>query len=277
MPRFSVILPAYNVSAHLGACLDGLTRMKVGPDMMEIIVVDNNSTDDTVAIARSFPGVRLLHEPEQSSYAARNLGVRESSGEYLAFLDPDCRPEPNWLTALDESFQHEGTHVVLGRRSYGDSWPLSLACDYEAEKIAWIVERRIPELYYGYTNNMGLRRSTFEQLGPFQIRARGADTMLVRKVVDTLGCDAVRYEPEMLVRHLEMRTIGDYLGKRAVYGGSNERIAREITFRPLRNGERWAIYRRTLGSAKSLLGALALLAVLVVGAVVYERARKRVA
>lgn len=277
MPRFSVILPAYNVSAHLGACLDGLARLKIERDTLEILVVDNNSTDDTAAIARSFPGVRLLHEPVQSSYAARNLGVRESTGEYLAFLDPDCRPEPDWLTALGRSLQHEGAHVVLGRRSYGDSWPLSLVCDYEAEKVAWIVEQRIPELYYGYTNNMGVRRSTFERLGPFQIRERGADTMLVRKVVDALGCDAVRYEPEMLVRHLEMNTIADYLDKRAVYGGSNERIAREITFRPLRNGERWAIYRRTLRSAKSLVGAVVLLALLVVGALIYDRARKRVA
>jgi glycosyltransferase involved in cell wall biosynthesis len=277
MPRFSVILPAYNVSAHLGACLDGLSRMQVEPGAVEILVVDNNSTDDSVAIASGFPGVRVLHEPVQSSYAARNLGVRESTGEYLAFLDPDCRPEPQWLDALYAGLQHEGTHVVLGRRSYGDSWPLSLACAYEAEKIAWIVERRIPELYYGYTNNMGMRRSTFEQLGPFQIRARGADTMLVRRIVDALGCDAVRYEPEMLVRHLEMRTIADYLQKRAVYGGSNERVAREIAFRPLRSAERWAIYRRTLGSGTSLVGAAALLALLVAGAFIYEWARRRVA
>jgi glycosyltransferase involved in cell wall biosynthesis len=276
MARYSVILPAYNVARHLRASLEGLTSQQTA-DEMEIIVVDNNSTDDTVAIARQFPRVRVLHEPVQSSYAARNRGVRESSGEYLAFLDPDCRPEPTWLAALARGMQNANAHVVLGRRSYGDRWPLSLLSAYEAEKVAWIVERRIPEVYFGYTNNMGMRRSTFEQLGPFMIRARGGDTMLVRKVVDALGCDAVSYVPEMIVRHLEMTSLADYFQKRSIYGRSNEQIAREIHFRSLRNGERWAIYRRTLNRAHSRTSALVLLLLLGVGALLYERARRRVA
>jgi glycosyltransferase involved in cell wall biosynthesis len=274
MAHFSVIIPAYNVARHLRACLDGLACQQTG-DEMEILVVDNNSTDETVAIAREFAGVRVMHEPVQSSYAARNLGVRESAGDYLAFLDPDCRPEPTWLASLSKAMRDESTHVVLGRRSYGDRWPLSLLSTYEAEKVAWIVEHQIPEVYFGYTNNMGMRRSTFEQLGPFPIRARGGDTMMVRKVVDALGCAAVRYEPDMVVRHLEMTSLADYYAKRSVYGRSNEQISREIVFRPLRNGERWSIYRRALGH-RSVPSALVLLALLAVGALVYERARHRV-
>lgn len=276
MARFSVILPAYNVARHLRACLEGLTAQQTSEEM-EIVVVDNNSTDDTVAIARRFPTVRVLHEPVQSSYAARNLGVRESSGEFLAFLDPDCRPEPTWLAALARGLRNAAAHVVLGRRSYGDDWPLSLLSAYEAEKVAWIVEQRIPEVYFGYTNNMGMRRSTFERLGPFTVRARGGDTMMVRKVVDALGCDAVAYAPDMVVRHLEMRSLADYFHKRSVYGRSNEQIAREIVFRPLRNGERWAIYRRTLNHTRVKLSALVLLLLLGAGAFVYERSRRRVA
>ena len=276
MPRFSVIVPAYNVAPHIRACLEGLARQRVAPAEMEIVVVDNNSTDESAAIARSFPGVRVLSEPVQSSYSARNRGVRESTGEILAFLDPDCVPVPDWLASAEHGLRQEGTRVVLGRRSYGDSWPLSLVSDYEAEKVAWIMERRIPEIYYGYTNNMAMHRSTFEQLGPFEVRPRGADTMLVRKVVDALGCDAVRYAPQMLVRHLEMNSLADYFDKRATYGGSNERIAREIRFRPLRNGERWEIYRRTRSANRSMINALVLLVLLALGAIVYDRARRRV-
>src|SRR4029079_2917632 len=106
---------------------------------MEIIVVDNNSTDDTVAIARQFPRVRVLHEPVQSSYAARNRGARESSGEYRAFLDPDGRPEPTWLAALARGMQNANAHVVLGRRSYGDRGPLSLWSAHGGEEGARIL------------------------------------------------------------------------------------------------------------------------------------------
>ena len=275
MPRFSVIIPAYNVAAHLRACLEGLASQRVDANAMEVIVVDNNSTDDTVAIARSFPAVRVLHEPVQSSYAARNLGVRESSGEQLAFLDPDCRPEPQWLASLAQGMQDAGTQIVLGRRSYGDAWPLSLLSAYEAEKVAWIVERQIPEVYFGYTNNMGMRRSAFERFGPFTVRPRGADTMMVRTVVDALGCDAISYQPTMAVRHLEMTSLADYYGKRSIYGDSNERLSREIRFRPLRSAERWEIFRRTIRRTPSVGGMVTLLALLGVGAFIYERARRR--
>jgi len=65
----------------------------------EIIVVDNNSTDNTQEVIRQFPA-RYVFEPQVGRGPARNKGVQESQGKYLAFIDSDCIADPNWLKEL---------------------------------------------------------------------------------------------------------------------------------------------------------------------------------
>lgn len=159
MPKISVILPAYNVAEHLKECLAALVTQRVDGADVELILVDNNSTDATVAIAGEFSDVRVLHQPVQGSYAARNLGVRESTGGIVVFLDPDCAPRPGWLRAAVRGLDAPKTQIVLGRRYYGPSRALALLSKYEDEKIQRILRRRCTDQVYGYTNNMAVRRA----------------------------------------------------------------------------------------------------------------------
>ena len=76
MTEVSIIVPVFNAAASLGDCLDALLRQDVPAASYEVIVVDNNSTDDSMAVARQRPTVRLLSETRQSAYAARNRGIR---------------------------------------------------------------------------------------------------------------------------------------------------------------------------------------------------------
>ena len=92
MPKISVVLPCFNVAPYVGACLDSLTNQTL--DDIEIICVDDKSTDDTVAIikkrAKSDSRIRLVELPENSGVSvARNTGIDASSGEYVGFVDPD--------------------------------------------------------------------------------------------------------------------------------------------------------------------------------------------
>ncbi|MFN8666349.1 MAG: glycosyltransferase family A protein [Gemmatimonadaceae bacterium] len=275
MSFVTVILPAFNVAEHLRTCLVALTRQMPPGREVEVIVVDNNSTDDTVAIARDFPSVRLLHEPKQGSYAARNLGVRESTGEFVVFLDPDCAPREGWLDAALRGLEDSGAAIVLGRRHYGPSRALSLLSLYEDEKIQWILRRGGADQVYGYTNNMAVRRSVLEAHGPFPERMRGGDTMFVQRVVAARGIGAVAFEGAMGVDHLEVTTLGDYYHKRTIYGASNERLSHEVPFRPLTGEQRFAVLRSLLTRGRvTPLGALVLLVLLVPGAIAYDWARQ---
>jgi len=78
--RFSVVVPVYNNPADLTRCLASLGALDFPEDDFEIIVVDNNSTDNTAAVARSFNASVLEEKDFQSSYAARNRGIRAARG-----------------------------------------------------------------------------------------------------------------------------------------------------------------------------------------------------
>lgn len=92
LPHISAVVPAYNAAAHIAACLDSILAQQ-GRWWLEVIVVDDGSTDATAAIvaarAARHPNLRLLQQPNAGPAAARNRGIAAASGELIAFLDSD--------------------------------------------------------------------------------------------------------------------------------------------------------------------------------------------
>jgi GT2 family glycosyltransferase len=103
MPTTSLIIVTYNSVAHIGACLDALQRQAVAH---EVVVVDNASHDDTVALVRAHPlTVRLLPQEENCGFAGGvNCGAAVAQGDIIALLNPDATPEPDCLEQLVAPF-----------------------------------------------------------------------------------------------------------------------------------------------------------------------------
>ncbi|HZO81794.1 MAG TPA: glycosyltransferase [Candidatus Binataceae bacterium] len=99
-PKVSVVVPAYNAAATLGACLDSLARLNY-PDY-ETIVADDGSTDATREIAEH-AGVRTLCLEHRGLGAARNAALAAATGRYIAFIDADARADRDWLYHLVET------------------------------------------------------------------------------------------------------------------------------------------------------------------------------
>lgn len=95
----SVVIPAKNAAAYIGETIASALAQR---DVTEVIVVDDGSTDDTVAIVRAVrdPRLRLIHNDFAGVSAARNLGARYASGEWLLFLDADDRLRPGAVATL---------------------------------------------------------------------------------------------------------------------------------------------------------------------------------
>ena len=105
-PLVSVIVPAYNEEEVIGACIASLKEQSY--PHIEIIFVDDGSTDKTLEIVRRFKDVRIFEQDHGGPGNARNLGSREARGEILSFVDADMTFDVDFIRNLIEPIVHEG-------------------------------------------------------------------------------------------------------------------------------------------------------------------------
>ena len=272
---FSIIIPCWNSERFVERCLRALFNQSWPGDRYEVILVDNNSTDASLRIARSFPQLIVLEEPVQSSYAARNRGVRRATGKILAFTDSDCEVSPTWLEEMAASLADESVALVLGDVRYArESFGLRMAADYEAAKAQYVWTDQGERLCYAYTNNVALRREVFERCGPFPQIERGGDVVFASNVVREYGAHAVRYAGKSRIRHLEINGVADWLRKVCTYGRSYVSYHRLSRRQSLNFRDRWDVMRNTIaGNHYSAGQAVSLAALLGLGAIGYEASR----
>ena len=125
-PRFSVVIPTYNRSTTVMETLESCFTQDF--EEFEIIVVDDGSSDDTLAVLQAIEDDRLVvvSQANAGPAAARNYGMRMARGQYIAFLDSDDRWYPDFLQSVDSLLKQEGEVLVYGQiivdRGVGRYW-----------------------------------------------------------------------------------------------------------------------------------------------------------
>ena len=272
----SVVVPFYNAEPTIEKCIRALMAQSYPADRYEILMVDNNSTDRSADIVRNYPAVHYLKEGKQGSYAARNNGIAAAKGTVVAFTDPDCVPRENWLEQIMRAMRVPGTSIVLGDREFAGNTPIvSLLAAYESEMAAAVFSGSDAAPYYGYTNNMAVRKDLLDQLGRFTEIKRGGDNIFVRQAIEQYSCAIVHYAPEVSVRHLEIETAWDYLGKKWTYGKVNRANRRFGPPEALSKSNRLKLFRRALRRGNYGMAECAVfLLLLTAGAICFELGKK---
>jgi glycosyltransferase involved in cell wall biosynthesis len=215
-PTVTVVVPARNEERLLQGTLDALRGQDYPLDRMEIVVVDNGSTDGTAELA-SRSGVRVLNEPIPSSYRARNRAVLASAAEYLAFIDADCQAERSWLRELVAAARSGHARFVAGRtenRIERDSLGahlLALRTDPE-------IRGRNVEAGMVAAGNMLVARDVFAVHGLFDSTVSGSDIEFSRRVAG--GGERIGYAASAVISHACDLSNLDYLRRsfRIAYG-----------------------------------------------------------
>lgn len=173
-PRVTIAVATYNRAGLLRQTLERLVRQQYPAGHYEILVVDNNSSDDTAAVVASFaphrPAPRYVHEPRQGLSCARNRAIAEArASEVIVFADDDVLVEPNWLTTLTAPFwmEHGSQIGAIG----GEVIPV-----FTAELPRWISDWHGP---------LALRPDT-GPLGPRQ-NPMGASLAIARSAIAKVG------------------------------------------------------------------------------------------
>lgn len=124
--KISIIVPAYNEEEHIEKCIKALLEIKKNSIyQIEIIVCDNNSTDNTSKIIQQFPEVLLVHEKKQGTNYARQAALDFASGDIIACIDADCIPNTDWVARGAHYFSDPKTISVAGLCVFSREYPYS--------------------------------------------------------------------------------------------------------------------------------------------------------
>ncbi len=183
--KLSFIIPAHNEEAYIGNCLKSIfdaTKNKFTD--FEIIVVNNASTDRTKEVAAAFPGVIVVDEPNKGLTKARQKGLTEAKGDWLAYLDADTRLPEHWLDLLMSVIKRNPKMVSFsGPYRYYDASKIR-------EKILnllWQISAPITYRLVGYMvlgGNFVAKKEALLSMGGFDttIKFYGEDTNLARRL-----------------------------------------------------------------------------------------------
>lgn len=157
----SIIIPVYNERDYIGPCLNAIAQQSVKP--LEVIVIDNNSTDDTLAIARKYSFVTVLHEKKQGALFARTTGFNAAKGQIIGRIDADSRIEPNWVVRLQEVFADPELAAVTGSSHWYDMpfSPWNHWVEDFFKHTLWRYEKKFPFLF---GTNMAVRRTAWRAI-----------------------------------------------------------------------------------------------------------------
>ncbi len=180
--KISLIIPAYNEEEMIGPCLDAAIKNSHGK-FFEIIVVNNASTDRTEEIAKS-KNVKVVTEMQKGLTRARQRGLEEAQGEYLAYIDADTRLPEGWIEKAEKEFAKSPHMVCLSGpyRYFDGSWWRN-----QIMHVIWYLSAPITYLIVGYMvlgGNFIAKKKALLDMGGFdkKIEFYGEDTDIARRL-----------------------------------------------------------------------------------------------
>lgn len=195
----SVIIPVYNAEKNIDALIKSLLNLDYPEELLDIIFVDNNSSDRTKEIINQYP-VRLFEENEiQSSYAARNKGIRNAKNEIIAFTDSDCIVTPQWIKEGIRTLFLKSADIVGGRIEFVYSERKTAAELYDSITNLQ-TESLIQKMHAATTANLFVKSNLFEKVGLFSDSVKsGGDIQWTSRA--TRAGFVLVHAPDAIVNH----------------------------------------------------------------------------
>ena len=224
----SVVIPIYNGEKDLPDLIECLRSQTYTLEQVEYLLVDNNSSDHSSSIIQAAAEskantIRPLQENQiQSSYAARNAGIRAANSEIIAFTDADCRPQPQWLENLIQPFSDPNVGIVVGEVI---SLPGKSLLEKYADKQEILSQKYTlahPFCPYGQTANLAIRKQVFLEVGLFRsYLTTGGDADICWRILRETSYQ-FKFVEKAIVKHRHRSTWKDLQSQWRRYGKSNK-------------------------------------------------------
>ncbi len=180
----SIVIPAFNEEAYIGKTLKSIFQ-HAPKNLLEVVVINNASTDKTHQIASSFLRVTVVDEPKKGLTKARQAGLRSAHGDIIAYLDADTLVDENWFNLLNKEFTSDKSLACLsGPYIYYDIPAWQRWC---VKWLYWAILGRLIYFIVGYMavgGNFAAKRTALLEIGGFDssIEFYGEDTDIARRL-----------------------------------------------------------------------------------------------
>ena len=214
--KVSVVIPAYNAARTIGEAVAHSLSQTKGSLQVELIVVDDGSTDDTAAVAES-AGATVIRQRNAGPAAARNRGWESATGTFICFTDSDCIPTAGWLENLLDGFTDSQVGAVAG--SYEVANPSSWLARWVQQEV---MERhkRMPSFIRAFGSyNVAIPRHVLQATGgfdPVYRRASGEDNDLSYRIIKKGW--RIAFRPQTKVAHFHPEKLWRYFMEQYRHG-----------------------------------------------------------
>ena len=220
-PFFSIIIPTYRRPEALQECVRALCKLDYPRENFEVVIVDDGGDLPLEPLLLPFSSqvhLKILWQPNAGPAAARNFGAKQATGDFLAFTDDDCQPDPQWLRTLNVALESSKDALVGGRTIN------ALTSNAYAEASQLIIDvvyahynSRTDDVQFFASNNMAVSSQTFDAIGGFNPAFRTSED---RDLCDRLRFRGytLQYAPTAVIFHSHTLTFRPYWNQHSGYG-----------------------------------------------------------
>jgi GT2 family glycosyltransferase len=209
--KISVVVVVCNGEATLAQCLDSIRLVDYPQEDIEIVVVDNNSTDKTKDIILGYP-VKYVFVKERGRARARNAGIRAASGELIAFTDADCVVDRDWLKELIKGFESDRVAACGGRiiAQETGNW-IQKFIEETGIFLQKDIQRKDCEtnLFTIVTANSIFKKKVLEKIGYFDENLVTCEDTEMGYRISLCGYQ-IKYMPQSIVYHYHIKNLGKF-------------------------------------------------------------------
>ena len=192
--KISIITPCYNRANELLNLLESLADQTIDKNLFELIICDDGSTDSTSKLInnwqkKNFFKIKYLKQENKGPGAARNLGLENSDGDLIAFIDSDCEADINWLDIIYRSYKKNNFDACGGPDGSKENFTiLQKAIDYSMTSFLTTGgmrghSKKMIATFYPRTHNMAVKKSLYLKIGGFGSLRHGQDIEFSNRMI----------------------------------------------------------------------------------------------